>query len=323
MITIRPFQATDPDYAALVAIHNAVWPTEITTVTVARYRDAQWPADYFFQRLVAEAAGKPVGMARLCEPHWSYRPGKYELIINVHPAYQRQGIGAALYNQALQLATQRTQPPTVLVSTTSEAQPGAIRFLTARDFTQQMRFPTSALQVADFDPTPFANAFIKMATRGVQIATVAELSQHDPDWQAKIWELDCTCTLDEPLPDTFTPPTLEQYVAEEFGNPGFLPEACFIAHDGGYYVGMTTLGKDLANPRQLQVGFTAVRREYRRYGIATALKLRAIAFGQAYGAAAMVTDNEENNPMYQINLRLGFQPKPAKLAFQKEINPHA
>ena len=85
---------------------------------------------------------------------------------------------------------------------------------------------------------------------------------------------------------------------------------------------MTNLFKDLANGQQLQVGFTAVRREYRRYGIATALKLRAIAFGQAYGAAAMVTDNEENNPMYQINLRLGFQPRPAKLAFQKEINPH-
>ena len=112
-------------------------------------------------------------------------------------------------------------------------------------------------------------------------------------------------------------------MADEFGTPGFLPDAWFIALDGDRYVGMAVLFKDLGDRQRLQAGFTAVHRDYRRHGIATALKLRTIAFAQQYGAAQITTGNEEHNPMYQINLRLGFQPLPAKVAFQKEIAPHA
>jgi GNAT superfamily N-acetyltransferase len=211
----------------------------------------------------------------------------------------------------------------MLASFTGEDQPAAIRFLTERGFLQTMRFPDSALAVKEFNPTPFAGAVAKVNARGIAITTLAALQAIDPDWQRKTWELDCTCTQDEPLPDTFTPPALEQYVAQEFGTPGFLPEAWFIACDGEHYVGLAVLFKDLGDPRRLQAGFTAVRREYRRHGIATALKLHTIAFAQRYGAERITTGNEEHNPMFQINLRLGFQPRPAKLAFQKEVTPHA
>ncbi len=319
---IRPFQPTDQEYAGLVAIHNALWPAEVTTAEYMRFRDDAWPTEYFFQRLVAEVDGQIVGSVRVCEAHWSYRPGKYDLIISVHPDFQRRGIGTAFYQETLQILHARPQPLTMLASFTGEDQPAAIRFLTNRGFHQQMRFPSSALAVAAFNPAPFARAVDKMMARGIQIVPLAELQASDRRWQEKTWELDCTCTLDEPLPDTFTPPTLEQYIKEELSTPGFLPEAWFIALDGDAYVGMAVLFKDLANPRRLQAGFTAVRRGYRRHGIATALKLRTIAFAKAYGAERIDTGNEENNPMYQINLRLGFQPKPAKLAFQKEIPPH-
>ncbi len=323
MITIRPFQSTAQEYSALVAIHNAVWPEEVTSSAVIRFRDESWPPAYFFQRLLAERDGQLVGGVRICETHWSYRPGKYDLIISVHPSDQRQGIGTALYNAALQLVEQRSPPLSLLASYTSEEKPDAIRFLTRRGFQQQMRFPSSALQVAGFEPAPFAGAVAKMTQRGIQIATLAELAQRDPDWQRKTWELDVICTQDEPLPDTPTPPTLEHYVTQELGAPNYLPDAWFIALDGEHYVGMSVLNKDLGNPRQLQCGFTAVHPAYRRYGIATALKLRTIAFAQAYGVEQIKTGNEENNPMYQINLRLGFQPRPAGLAFQKEISNHA
>ena len=58
---------------------------------------------------------------------------------------------------------------------------------------------------------------------------------------------------------------------------------------------------------------------YRRRGIATALKLRSIEFAKAYGAKELKTDNEENNPMYQLNLSLGFRPKPAFLSYKKSL----
>lgn len=322
MITIRAFEPTDQNYQALVTIHNALWPEQPTTLAYVKFRDGVWPTEYLLRRLVAEQDGIVVATASYCETHWSYRPGKYAIDIKVHPDYQNQGIGSEVYKHMMAELAELSQPPTILTSMSQEDKAATLRFLTKRGFTTTMRFPRSVLDVNAFDPTPFASAVRKMEARGVQIATLAELQFRDPDWQEHVWELDCTCTWDEPLPDTFSPPTLEQYVKEELGTPSFMPEAWFMALDGESYVGMAVLYKDTANPKRLQAGFTAVRRAYRRHGIATALKLRTIAFAQAYGAEAIDTGNQEDNPMFQINLRLGFQPKPAKLTFVKEMIPH-
>lgn len=321
---IRPFQPTDRDYSAYVAIHNILWPDEATTVEYVRFRDGTLPPGYLFQRLLVEVAGKIVAAANYGETHWSYRPGKYDLRILVHPDHQNQGIGSKLYDHIIEALAQRDQPITMLTSLAQEDHPAALHFLTQRGFAPAMRFPNSALTVADFDPTPYADVVTNVAKRGIQIATLADLQQRDPKWQTKVWELDCTCTQDEPLPDAFTPPSLEQYIQYEFGAPGFLLEAWFLALDRqehDRYVGMAVLYRDISNPQRLQAGFTGVRREYRRQGIALALKLQTIAFAQRYGAERIDTGNEENNPMFQINLRLGFQPKPAKVIYQKEVFP--
>ena len=60
-------------------------------------------------------------------------------------------------------------------------------------------------------------------------------------------------------------------------------------------------------------------RAHRRQGIATAMKVRAIGFAKEYGAKIVETDNEENNPMYFLNLKLGFESQPAWLSFEKHL----
>jgi hypothetical protein len=49
------------------------------------------------------------------------------------------------------------------------------------------------------------------------------------------------------------------------------------------------------------------------------MKVRAIGFARQYGARVIETDNEENNPMFQLNLQLGFEPQPAWLDFEKQF----
>ena len=66
-------------------------------------------------------------------------------------------------------------------------------------------------------------------------------------------------------------------------------------------------------------GLTGVLRSHRRRGIATAVKLPTIDFARSVGARYISTDNEENNPMYQLNLKLGFRPMPAWLDFEKHL----
>jgi hypothetical protein len=43
------------------------------------------------------------------------------------------------------------------------------------------------------------------------------------------------------------------------------------------------------------------------------------AFAQEIGAKFIETNNEEHNPMYQLNLQLGFQPQPADLDMEKVL----
>jgi GNAT superfamily N-acetyltransferase len=192
-----------------------------------------------------------------------------------------------------------------------------MRFLRKRGFAQVMRSPIAALSVSTFDADQFAGALARARASGIQLISLAELPALDPDWQRQVYELDWECTLDEPLPDTPTKTPFAHYAAEVFGNPDFLPAAWFVALDGGRYVGMTATNRNARNPQQLDTIFTAVVRSHRRRGLATALKVLAIDYARRYGYRIIKTDNEEHNPMFQLNLALGFQPEPALLFFQK------
>ena len=96
-----------------------------------------------------------------------------------------------------------------------------------------------------------------------------------------------------------------------------MPEAWFVALANGQYVGMTNLGMANEAAKIMHTYFTGVRRDYRRRGIALALKVRAIQFAQNLGARLILTNNEENNPMYLMNLALGFQPQPADVDWER------
>ena len=81
-----------------------------------------------------------------------------------------------------------------------------------------------------------------------------------------------------------------------------------VATDGDKYIGSTDIHIfPKTNPHKAWTGSLGVLREYRRRGIATALKVKAFEQLRAKGVTQVRTDNEENNPMFQINLQLGFK----------------
>ena len=60
-------------------------------------------------------------------------------------------------------------------------------------------------------------------------------------------------------------------------------------------------------------------KEYRRKKLATALKIEALKRLQKRGFTEIRTDNEENNPMYKINVHLGFSAVPFSLEYMKAL----
>jgi GNAT superfamily N-acetyltransferase len=315
-LTIRPFDDSDRDYEAAVAIWNAIWPDEPSSVEGTRHANSIRDEKYLFQRLMAELDGEIVVTAIYSEPFWSYAPGKYDIQIRVLPEYQKRGIGGTLYDYIMDRLNEQPHKLVNLHSDAREDQPHSVRFLTKRGFEQKQRQQVSRLDVAAFDASLYADGLARFEESGLVLKTLDQYKQEDPEAMRKTHEKFWEFFQDAPFFEELTEVPLQQF-EKHMSGPQKLDGGFLIAFDGDVIVGLTSLWKRLGEPGSLNTGLTGVARSHRRRGIATALKVRAIELAKSIDARVIQTDNEENNPMYDLNVQLGFKPTPAWLLFQK------
>ena len=90
-MTIRPFNYSDEDYQKLSDTLNTLWPDRPTVPQAMKERDKRRDPKYYFQRLVAESGGEIIAVAGFGESDWTHVPGKYFVMVQVHPDHQRRG----------------------------------------------------------------------------------------------------------------------------------------------------------------------------------------------------------------------------------------
>lgn len=317
-MNIIEFDHSDTHYDAYAKVVNTIWSDIPITVEQAKHWDTTRDEKYLYQRLLGVVDDQVVAYAEYMEPSWSPRPHKYHLEVAVTPAFERQGIGSALYDHVINQLEQ--YEPHLLTSATREDKVQATQFLEKRGYQLVMRYPRSGLDVQAFDSAAFEAWVKRFDDAQYTVRTASTLMDEDPDALHKLYTLECEIMKDVPLPDTYVPKPFEQWEPRTLEDPAFMPDAWFIALDGETYAGMSCLWKDLSREDRLYTGLTGTLREYRRKGIATALKVRAIDYARTYGAATIETDNEENNPMFQLNLALGFKPLPAWVDYHLQLN---
>jgi GNAT superfamily N-acetyltransferase len=316
-LIIRPFRYDEADYEELAAVRNAVYPDYPIAAAEWRRWDERREARLTFCRMIAELDDGPVGGLVFEHNAWAYHPQKFQVGVWVHPAYRRRGIGGELYERLR--AELAPHAPVALRHTVREDYVEGRRFAERRGFEEELRSWESRLDVAAFDPAPFAGAEEKALAHGITITTVAELMKTDPELWPKLYALDTAATIDVPLPEPLTPPAYEAWLKHFQDNPGLLAEGFFVALDGKRYVGLSSLWRREASP-DLETGFTGTLREYRRKGIALALKLRAIDYARRSGAPVIRTENlSVNRPMLSINEALGFVKQPAWITMLKRL----
>ncbi len=316
---IRLFQKTNDEYEAIFAVEKAVWPENPTTVAEFRHADETHNPEYFRERVVVEENGRIVAFAAYGSIWWADDSGRYRFSITVHPDFQKQGIGTAVYEHILNRFNEQTPPPRILESGTYQHKPHSIQFLEKRGFHIVMRWIVSSLDVPAFDVSEFAKLRQKITDRGIEIRPLPQQIPHDPDWQKHVWELDWELTQDEPLPFTPQQLPLEEFVRKHIEAPNLLHDAWFVSLDNGRYVGMTQLERNESDPTRYSTGFTGTVRSHRRLGLATTLKTYAIEYAQQQGIQIIRTGNEESNPMCLLNQKLGFTDLTANLAFEKHL----
>jgi GNAT superfamily N-acetyltransferase len=188
----------------------------------------------------------------------------------------------------------------VAVASVRDSRPEIVAEAEKLGFVEAMRNPVSILDLASFDPFRFPTA-------ACEVISLAQLRDRvGEEWRRLLWRLDMDVSADVPMVVPFQEMSFEDY-DRYISDPHFSLSTRFVALVAGEPAGMTELHVSAANPRNASTHLTGVRREFRRRGIARAMKVHAISAAEAMGVERISTDNEENNPMYQLNLELGFK----------------
>lgn len=320
-VTVR--QANDADLDRIVQIANLVYPDFTETVEEAEASDARLRAGgYTNVHALAETfEGQAVGFARFQHMPGQYDPSRYQLGVFTHPSWRRRGVGGALYDWAVaELVRRRAR---CIESFARETMPESVAFLARRGFRETMRTWEMRLDVARFDPVPFAHYRDRIRAAGMVIATLADELARGPGALRRAYELHNAVLADVPSPIPFTPPPFEHYVRSTVESPRALLDAYFIAKIGEEYIGEANLQRPAVGSA-LHHNVTGVLRSHRGRGIAMALKLATIEYAKAHGATEIRTWTEANNTgMLAINDRLGFVRQPAWITFEKSLSPMA
>lgn len=280
MIDIRP--AEDHELDAYVAVWNAITPDEPADPARQRERRGRDGRRLY---LLAERDGEVVGCG-FAGPSQSEKRGF--LSPRVLPGARRAGIGTALLRA---LAAHLTG----LGFTTASAHVdgsdgGSLAFADRLGFEEVDRQVEQVLVVGDPGPA-------RVPANGVVFATLAER----PELLRESYPLATEGYADMAVYTAVTI-SLEDWLAGDDAN---LPEGSFIALAGEEIVGLSGLCR---NPDgAVEDGLTVVRRDWRRRGLAEALKRAKLEWAAANGVAQIATWTQTGNEaMRALNERLGY-----------------
>jgi mycothiol synthase len=280
MIAVREPE-TDSDLEAWRQIRLAVLPDE-RAPAVAELR-AQTGERLL---LLAERDGDALG-AGVAER--SSHPGFVFIAPRVCPVARRHGLGTALLRRLVEHAA--TLGAAKLTAHVDGSDPGSLAFARRFRFVEADRQVEQVKALGDEPPAHFP--------AGVEVVTVAAR----PDLQRKAYDLAVEAYSDmaTPWPSSLT---LEEWLRDE----ATYPEGSFVALAGGEIVGYSGLLQDTEDATRAEDGLTAVRRDWRRRGLASELKRAELAWAAANGLREIYTWTQRGNEgMRRVNEQLGYR----------------
>jgi GNAT superfamily N-acetyltransferase len=313
MYMIKPL---DTSYKEMELIESEVWPNSYETAESLQH-EYDFPEGVYYRHFVLEHAGETVGHGFVVQAYWVDAPGRYRIEVAIRPKFQSRGFGKTMYAFLLDHLAKRN--PQYFYAYSREDKPRALRFLLERGFSQTQRNPVSRLDLTAFDFATYQTKLQRVAESGLRVVTLRELRETDPNWLDKLFEMRWQVLQD--IPRTFEPKrgTVDAFVKAEIERPDVSADMWFIALDGDRYVGYSFYWLSTIDPQKIYTAVTGVVRSHRKKGVATALKMAGFRAAQTRSITEIETDNDESNPMYQINLRMGFVPQPAWLTWEKSV----
>jgi mycothiol synthase len=278
MITVRRAE-TDADLEAWSRVRRVVLPNE-SAPSVEGLREREKPERLL---LVAELDGEVAGSG-LAGP--SDLGDRFFLAPRVLPGFRRRGVGTALLREFEAHARRFAEEASAMVE-----DDGSCRFAERFGF-QEVNRQVEQVKRLGNEPEPPA------LPDGVEVVTIAER----PELLAALHPLarEGFADLATDIPAAIT---LEDWLRDE----ATLPAGSFVALQDGEPIAYSGLMKH-DNPGTAEDGLTVVRRDWRRRGLALALKRLELAWAAANGVRELITWTQTGNEgMRRLNERLGYE----------------
>ncbi len=300
-------------YEWMATIHNACFPDwPVTADDVRHERESRDPSK-FIERYLVRVQGEVVGYAETGHLQMSHREGKYFLHTQIHPDHEE----ATLATLTFLMGRLQQRGYDHLISYTRTDKSHRIEALERLGFACLQKNPDVRLDLEPFDPSLWTESLTRVAALGYRLVTLEELGDSEDVWRA-YYDLDWELMQDVPYTDSFTKRPFEVWV-DQIKTPQFDPSLFHFALRGDEWVGMTECYWSGADHVIAGTGLTGVRRPHRRVGVATALKVKALCDLKRRGAKLIRSDNEESNPMLDLNYRLGFRSTGAWLHYELKV----
>lgn len=228
--------------------------------------------------------------------------GSLYAMARVLPEHRRQGVGTRLYEALSEHAAQLGL--TSLWGRIQEGEAEPLRFAENRGFREVSREYEVVLEVAEAD-------LAADPPSDIELVSLAER----PELVHPVHDVDVEVGRDVPShEEAYEPMTFERWHATYLEGPGAMPAACIVALAEGEVVGYTGLRRRGSASPTAENMLTAVRRPWRRQGIALALKREQIRRAATAGIEQIYTTNDETNiGMRGVNDRLGYRPAPTRI----------
>ena len=281
---------SDGDYAAWRQVRLAVVPHE--RADSAESLRAQ--AGPQLQFLLAEADGVLAGSGVVGK---SDLEGRGAVSARVLPDYRRRGIGTAM----LQALAERAAGMGFAVVGSNVEDAGSVRFAERYGFREVDR-QVEQVRVIGGEPVP-------QLPEGVVIVPA---SSRPGLWRAAYQAVGVQAFQDMA---TLSPLdiSLEQWEREWITDP----DAMFVALANGEVIGCAGLLPDTDDPGRAEHAVTVVRRDWRRRGVAVALKETCLVWAASHGLREVYTWTQRGNDgMRALNTRLGFSTRTESLTMQ-------
>jgi mycothiol synthase len=309
-VMLRPF--LDQDAGAVLAVANSAVPFDLEGNEYWLRLRRQFDAIRFQRRHYVAFERETQRITGYGAIEQGPEPEQFRLLLIAALHELTHGVGEALYGRLMDdLRVLNAEMVWIREHHTDQA---LIRFVTGRGFVQTRFTWDLRLSLETLDLTPLLPVIEQVAARGVVINTVLEERRRNPQLAQHLHELYNAAQSDAYQPLSF------QAFAQRMDEPAILPNCFFLARQGEQYIGLSALARMEAAPEQVVQQWTGVRPEFRRQGIATALRVCTIEAAQRLGYRTMFTYTDHSDPvMLAFNEKLGFTRRFGLVTLEKTL----